>query len=73
MFSWINEFHNTKAQSKLNEQDLVDIGYEIYSGRMKKSENKYKQMKRLENKLCGMKGCQCGAFNKLQDRGKEDV
>jgi len=66
MNSWINTFHNTKANSRLNEQDVIDINYEIFTRKIEKNHKRYRQLKSLTSKLCGCFGCKCSAFNTIE-------
>lgn len=67
MYSWINTFHNTKAKSKLNEKDLIEIDHLYYLGKINSTDAKYRAKRKLEKTLCPAKSCKCGGFNKTKN------
>jgi hypothetical protein len=62
LYTWENHFHNTTAKTTLSPEELEDIRYRIYSDPREVSEAEKKRVSRLEKRLCGIAGCECGPF-----------
>jgi len=55
-----NDFHNTLAVVKLTREEMERIETDAFTGIGPEAKRAMRRINAVRNKLCGIKGCQCG-------------
>lgn len=67
MYRYTNRFHRTSTTSKYSREDLEWAAAKAIAEPFADKDAAYQAKKRIENKLCGSKACQCWGMVDIEE------